>query len=173
MKIEKPTLYLKPGRKDIGDLIDAVKNRLNEHDISSLVIASLKGGSAIKFSEELGEDIKVISVTEFDYSDEIKKNMKKRWIKYIEDSFLPIQDIREMREGLQMFGSGVKAALEVTSIAAGKNLVTDKVVAVAGGEGGLDTAIILKPGKPEHFFSPDPYKRMKVLEVIALPYRED
>lgn len=170
--IEKPILYLEPGKKDIGPIIEAVKERLDKLDISSLVIASLKGGTAIKFAENLGEDIQVISVTEFNYSDNTKKKMKKNNIEFIEDSFLPIQDRKNMREGLLMFGSGVKAALEVSAIAASKDLVHDKIISVAGGKGGLDTALVVKPGKPENFSSPDPDKKMRVLEVIALPYRE-
>jgi hypothetical protein len=111
----------------------------------------------------------VISVTEFTYTDDVKKSMKKLKIKPVEKADLPIQDRREMREALMLFGAGVKASLEVASVAAEKDLVDGSVIAVAGSKGGLDTALVVRPSRPADFANPDPSKRMAVLEVLALP----
>jgi hypothetical protein len=95
--------------------------------------------------------------------------MKKLKVIPVEKAELPIQDRREMREALLMFGTGVKAALEVAAVAAEKGLVQGNVLAVAGSKGGLDTALAVRPSSPSDFSNPDPEKRMSVLEIVAMP----
>ncbi len=168
MSVERKILYVKPGAKGTGALIEAVSNRVMEDGISVVVVASNNGKTALSFAESLKEAAKVVSVTEFTYGEDIKKSMKKMGIATVEKADLPIQDRMGMREGLLMFGPGVKAALEVAAVAAEKGLVSGKVIAVAGSKG-LDTALVVRPAPPSDFSSPDPDKRMSVLEVIALP----
>jgi len=168
VSVERQIQYVS-SRKGVDALIDAVVSRVGEGDVPSVVVASTKGKTALRIGEALKGAADVVSVTEFTYSDDVKKSMKKMKIKAIEKADLPIQDRREMRGALEIFGTGVKAALEVTSIAAMCGMEADKIVAVAGGRGGLDTALVARPSKPEDFFSPDPEKRMAVLEVLALP----
>jgi hypothetical protein len=50
-------------------------------------------------------------------------------------------------------------------------LISEKTISVAGGEGGLDTALLVRPAAPADFSNPDPDQRMKVIEIIALPSR--
>ncbi len=95
--------------------------------------------------------------------------MKKLKVVAVEKADLPIQDRREMREALEIFGAGVKAALEVAAIAAEKGLVSGKTMVVAGSKGGLDTAMVVRPSPPDDFSNPDPEKRMAVFEILALP----
>lgn len=171
MKIVRNTLYLKPG-KMTADLIDAVVERVRELNIASVVVASTRGRSALMVAEALEGIAKVISVTEFTYDGDVKKRMRRRGITAVERADLPIQDRCGMREALLLFGEGVKAALEVAAIAAERGLETCKVIAVAGSRGGLDTALVVRPAPPSAFSSPDPEKRMAVLEVIAMPLRE-
>lgn len=172
MKVEKKVLYLKPGAKSTSDLIEAVAERVKKDGLSSVVVASTKGKTAIRLGEALMGSAKVVSVTEFTYDDDVRKSMKKLNVISVEKADLPIQDRKEMREALLIFGSGVKAALEVAAVAAERGLAQDKVVAVAGGMGGLDTAIVVRPFLPSEFMSPDPEGRMAVLEFIAMPLRE-
>ena len=169
MSVERKVLYLKPGAKATAGLIGAVSERSKEGDLKSVVVASTKGKTAIKVAEALKGVAEVIGVTEFTYSDDVKKSMKKLKIKAVEKADLPIQDRREMREALMLFGAGVKASLEVASVAAEKGLVEGNVIAVAGSKGGLDTALVVKPSHPDDFSHPDSSKRMAVLEVLALP----
>lgn len=172
MTVEKGVIYVKPGSKGTERLAEAVAARVREGGISGVVVASTKGKTALSIAEALKDLAKVVSVTEFTYDGDLKKSMKKLGVASIERSELPIQDRREMREALQMFGGGAKAALEVASVAAEKRLASGKVVAVAGGRGGLDTALVVRPCAPADFSNPDPAKRMAVLEVIALPLQE-
>ena len=131
MSVERRTLYLKPGAKATARLIEAVSERGREGDLRSVVVASTKGKTAIRLGEALKDVAEVIGVTEFTYSDDVKKSMKKLKVKAVEKADLPIQDRREMREALMLFGAGVKASLEVASVAAEKGLVEGNVRAVA------------------------------------------
>ncbi len=171
MSVEKRVLYLKPGAKGTAGLIEAVVERVKEGDVATVVVASTKGKTAIRLGEPLKGAAGVVSVTEFTYGDDVKKSMKKLKITPVERADLPIQDRREMREALLLFGTGVKAALEVAAIAADKGLAQDKVVAVAGSRGGLDTALVVKPSGSSDFSNPDPEKRMAVLEIVAMPLK--
>jgi len=172
LKVVRNMLYLKPGAEGTADLIEAVSRRVEESGVSSVVVASTKGRSALRLAEALKGAAKVISVTEFTYDGDVKKKMKKLGVAAIERADLPIQDRRGMRDALLFFGAGVKAALEVAAIAADKGVATGKLVAVAGSRGGLDTALVVRPAPPADFSSPDPDRRMAVLEVIALPLNE-
>lgn len=169
MMVEKSVLYLKPGGKGTARLIEAVAERVKEGDLASVVVASSKGKTAVKLGEALKGAAGVVSVTEFTYGDEIKKSMKKLKVIPVEKAELPIQDRREMREALLMFGAGVKAALEVAAIAAEEGLVQGDVLVVAGSKGGLDTAMVVRPSPPSDFSNPDPEKRMAVREIVAMP----
>jgi hypothetical protein len=153
-----------------SELLNFIKERTYGMNINSYIIASNKGRAALKVKECFG-DCNVVSITEFTYSEDMKKQMKKHKIIPVEKVSLPIQDRRSMKEGLLFFGEGMKAALEVSSIAAEKGLVKGTCIAIAGGKGGFDTVILVKPSSFEFFDSPDPKERMQVLEILALPSR--
>jgi len=168
MNIEKIVRHGDKGEK-AASLIDAVMDRVQKGGIPTVVVASVKGRQALKLGEALKGSAQVVSVTEFGYSDSVKKAMKKLKVVSIENADLPIQDHREMREALEVFGSGVKAALEVAVIAAGKGLASDPVLAVGGASGRLDTALVVRPSTPEGLLDTDPDAELAVLEVLALP----
>ena len=46
-----------------------------------------------------------------------------------------------------------------------------RTLSEAWGEG-LETALVVRPAPHSEFFSPDPEKRMTVLEILALPLNE-
>ncbi len=168
MNIEKIIRHGDTGKKG-ASLIDAVTDRVREGGISTVVVASVKGKQALKFGEALKGSAQVVSVTEFGYSDSVKKAMKKLKVISVENADLPIQDHREMREALKVYGSGVKAALEVAVIAAGKGLASEPVLVIGGSRGGLDTALVVRPSTPEGLLDTDPDAELAVLEVVALP----
>ena len=168
MNIEKIIRHGDTGKR-VASLIDAVTDRVHEGGIPTVVVASVKGKQALKLGEALKGSAQVVSVTEFGYSDAVKKAMKKLKVVSVENADLPIQDHREMREALEVFGSGVKAALEVAVIAAGKGLASEPVLAVGGAGSGLDTALVVRPSTPEGLLDSDPDVELAVLEVVALP----
>ena len=168
MNVEKIAQYVDKG-KGSGSIIDAVTSRVDKGDIPTVIVASTKGKPVIKLGEALKGSAEVVGVTEFDYSDSVKKAMKKLKIVPVERANLQIQDHRELLEALAAFGTGVKAALEVAVIAAGKGLASEPVLAVGGARGGLDTALVVRPIPPEGLLDSDPGKELAVLEVVALP----
>jgi hypothetical protein len=90
----------------------------------------------------------------------------------VEEVNLPFQDYRDMSRALNIFGPGVKAALEVAAVSAEKEINKGNIIAVAGSGLGLDTALVVNPSKIEDLSNPDPKKRMSVLEIIAIRKRE-
>jgi hypothetical protein len=168
MNIEKIIRHGDTG-KMVAPLIDAVTARIHEGGIPTVVVASTKGKQALKLGEALKGSAQVVSVTEFGYSDSVKKAMKKLKVVLVENADLPIQDHREIRQSLEVFGSGVKVALEVAVIAAGKGLADGPILAVGGAGGRLDTALVVRPSTPEGLLDTDPCKELAVLEVLTLP----
>ena len=96
-----------------AEIIDKVRKAVEARGINTVVIASRGGKKALKLSEDLGKGVKVVSVTEFSYGDDIKKKMKKRKVIPVEEADLVIQDSREVKEILLNIGTGVKAAMEI------------------------------------------------------------
>ena len=138
-----------------------------ENEINNIVVASKGGKTAIELAEELGKEANIVAVSEFSYNEKTKKTMKKKKINYIDEANLPIQDIREMRETLLMFDSGIKAALEVANIAALNKMVEGKTAAVAGG--GLNTILIVNTVHPEAESISDPLKQLKIEKILFSP----
>jgi hypothetical protein len=166
MSVEKKILYF--SNKDKNKLADYVLRSAKEHKLRTIVVGSSQGKSAIELARVLKDQTNVISVTEFTYSDKIRKEMKKRKVTPLEKVDLPIQDDRGMRETLLMFGSGVKAALEVARIAVIHGLTDTNFITVAGGGQGLDTALLVNTDHPEKELITDPKKQMLIKEIISL-----
>ncbi len=153
-------------RKENTKLYESLNDIISKGDIDAIVIASRTGKLSLKIAEKF-KGVKLVSVTEFIYSDEIKKEMKKANINPIEKSDLPIQDKTTVRDTLLMFGSGVKTAIEVATIAADKGLVSGKVISISSGKKGVDTALLIKTSKSNNMFDPDPEKRLAVIDFLV------
>jgi len=63
-------------RKEDAKLYESLNNIISKGDIDAIVIASRTGNLSLKIAEKF-KGIKLVSVTEFIYSEEIKKEMKK------------------------------------------------------------------------------------------------
>ncbi len=147
---------------------EGLKKAAEARKISTIVVASRGGKSALKVAEALGKGVNVISVTEFSYSADVKKKMKKLKMAPVEEADLVIQDNREMNETLLMFGPGVKAALEVAAIAKQRELVDGEFIAVAGGKK-LDTVLVIDTVHPSAELVTDPVKQLSIKQIIASP----
>ncbi|MCJ7732343.1 hypothetical protein MUP51_08515 [Candidatus Bathyarchaeota archaeon] len=154
-----------------NEIIEKLKKYTTENK-APIIVASQNGKSALKMAEELGKDAKIVAISEFTYSDSVKKDMKKGKITAIENANLPLQDLREMKETLMMFDPGIKAALEVASIAASNRLVDGRYIVVAGGGKGMDTALVINTAHPEAEAISEPLKRLKVERILFSPIIE-
>lgn len=126
---------------------EGIKKTAEAKGITKIVVASRGGKSAMRLAEAVGKKIQVISVSEFSYSDDVKKKMKKLKMVPVENADLVIQDHREMNAPLLKFRPGVKAALEVAAIVKQMELVEGEFIAVAGGKKGIDTAMVIDPAR--------------------------
>ncbi|MBD3172314.1 hypothetical protein GF326_07570 [Candidatus Bathyarchaeota archaeon] len=151
------------------ELIEEVKKQLTQKNGLPIIIASQRGKTALKIAEEIESASNVIAISEFEYTKTNKKGMKKVNVKTLENANLPIQDLREMRETLLMFDSGIKAALEVASIAYQNELVNGEYIVIAGSEKGLDTALLVNTLHPNSEAISDPLKKIKVEKILASP----
>jgi hypothetical protein len=152
-------------KKENINLFEKINDLISKGDIDAIVMASRTGSLPLKFAEKF-KGVKLVSVTEFIYSDDIKKDMKKANINPIEKSDLPIQDKATVRDTLLIFGSGVKTAIEVATIAADKGIVSGKVISISGGKKGVDTALLIRTSKSNNMFDPDPEKRLAVIDFL-------
>jgi hypothetical protein len=144
-------------KKQPSDIIKAMREALESYKTSTIVVASHHGNSAIKLAESF-KGVKVVSVSEFSYSEKAKKRMKKLKMIPIEKVDLPIQDDLELRKKVLQYGPGVKAALEVAVIASQNQLVEGKFIAIGGKR--LNTVLLMDPKSKED---------LKIEEVISLP----
>lgn len=149
--------------------IDIVKKAAEARKISKVVIASRGGKSALKLAESLGKGVQVISISEFSYSDDIKKKMKKLKMVSVENADLLIQDSKEMKESLLKQGFGVKAAMEAAAIAQNRGLVEGEFMAIAGSISSLDTLLLVGTNHPEEEQVSDPIKMISIKEIIVAP----
>lgn len=156
--------------KDKEQFYDTVRNGMEKYGTQTIVTASHHGKTAINLKEALGKKINVISVTEFSYSDDTKKKMKKQKITVVEKADLILQDDQKLVKQLAKHGSEVKAALEVASIAMKMEAVQGPFIAVAGGRKGLNTALVVDAeysGKDA-----DPMKNLGVTHLVSLPKQD-
>ncbi len=76
-----------------------------------------------------------------------------------------------LRESLYAFGQGLKVAVEVAMLAVASGYVEpfQDVIAVGGTSRGADTAIVVRATFPNHAFSQDEEKRLKIREILCKP----
>ncbi|MBT8420825.1 MAG: hypothetical protein KJO08_08205 [Gammaproteobacteria bacterium] len=185
---KKQILYFdRPGPQNTEALIGAVRERVEELGIKHVVVASVRGGTALQLWEALQDTgCTVISVTEhagFHEKDEIllpaekKAEMESRGIKTlmaahalsgversISNKFGGVGPVEIIAHTLRRFGGeGIKVAVEVSIMAADAGLVpTDReIIAIGGTSGGADAAIVLKAAHMNNFFD------IEIREIIA------
>lgn len=147
--------------------IDTVKKAAEAREISKVVIASRGGKTALKLAESLEKGVQVISISEFSYSDDIKKKMKKLKIVSVENADLLIQDSKEMKESLLKQGVGVKAAMEAAAIAQNRGLVEGEFMAIAGSKSSLDTLLLVSVNHSKEDLPP--IDQVSIKEILAAP----
>jgi hypothetical protein len=77
-----------------------------------------------------------------------------------------------LRETLYAFGQGLKVAVEVALIAVASGFIEPfhDVIAVGGTSRGADTAIVVRATFPNHVYSQDDDKRLKIHEILCKPH---
>ena len=196
--VTRPCVYFdKPGKRNTEKVVEAVLKRLAEGDLNTIVVASTTGYTALEFSQALQgqEGITLISVGETPLirewgtewpvlRPETRQELERRGvivadrIPYLmHSSVLDYSQWKApsaeelLRETLYAFGQGLKVAVEVVLIAVACGFLEpfQDVIAVGGTSRGADTAIVVRATYPNHVFSQDAAKRLKIHEILCKP----
>lgn len=166
--------------------LKATKERADELNIKIIVVASTHGKTALEAFNILGDkEIIVVTICEsfreegWTMSPEKRNEITSKGMKIhtcphtlgdgvgssIAEKYggRSIEEI--VRDTLYRFCQGMKVCVEITLMAADAGLIgVDKeVIAIAGTNGGADTAIVIKPSYSRKFYD------LAVREIIAKP----
>lgn len=172
--VRQDVYFTEPGEENTDDVVGAILSRIEDAGIKAIVVASNRGSTALKLGERLKGRAKLVSVSEYKYESSIRKRLEDLKVVLVEECPIPVHDRKELREALYLFGQGLKVAVEVAAIAAGKNVVDryDDIIAIGGTSRGADAAIVCRATPIEYFYSSDPKKRMEIRELIAMPFKK-
>jgi hypothetical protein len=196
--VTRPCVYLqKAGKHNTDKVIEAVVRRLDVGDIQTVVASSTTGYTARKLAEALQgrTDVTLISVAESalirewgtaypTLTPETKQDLEQRGVivadkvSYVfhnspfdQSKWQAPTPEEIVRETLYAFGQGLKVAVEVVLIAVASGYLApfQEVIAVGGTHRGVDTAIVVNATYPNHIFSQDPTRRLRVHEILCKP----
>lgn len=193
--IDKEVMYFeKPGVENTDHVIDAVYKRLQEGDIKSVVVASSRGKTGLKFAKKMANETNLVIVSShpgrskpgvWNFDLDILKELEALGCPVIRQThvlsgldrsfskkFSGVSRTELLAECLRtLFGTGIKVAIECVVMAADGGVIPiEKTISVGGTAakgGGADCAIVTLPAHASNFFD------FRVLEILAKPFRRD
>jgi len=183
--------FNQPGIDNTDKVIEIVYKRLKEGDIRSVVVASSRGGTGVKFAKKLARETNLVIVSShpgfsapgvWNFDLNVLKELESMGCKVVKQShilsglersisnkFSGVSHTEVLAEAFRcLFGVGIKVAIECTIMAADSGAIPiDKAIAVGGTGGGADCAIVVWPSHFNNFFD------FRVLEILAKPFRRD
>jgi hypothetical protein len=191
----KAIYFEKPGISNTEEVIEIVYERLKEGDVGSVVVASSRGNTGLKFARRMAAETKLVVVSShvgftkpgvYNFDLQKLEEIESLGGKVIRQShvlsglersftnkFSGASHTEILAEALRsLFGVGMKVAIECTIMAADSGAIPiDKTIAVGGTYtdkgGGADCAIVVWPSHSNNFFD------FRVLEILAKPYRRE
>ncbi len=179
--------FEKAGQENTRDVLEGASQRAKQLGISTVLVATCSGKTAMEAINCLDPDMKIIAVTHHtgyvrpnhqEMEDEMRRTLESKGVRILtcQHTFggvgrgirrkLKTYQIDEiMAYALRMFGQGTKVAVELALMAADAGLVrTDEdVISIGGTARGADTALLLRPANSSDLFS------LKVKEIICKP----
>lgn len=193
--ITKQTVYFeKCGVENTDNIIDIVYGRLKEGDIKSVVVASSKGATGLKFARKMAHETNLVIVSShpgkskpgvWNFNPDILKEVSALGAQVVRHThvlsgidrsisgkFSGVSKVEFLAECLRcLFGTGIKVGIECVVMAADSGLIPiEKTIAVGGtaaGGRGADAAIVALPAHANNFFD------LRVLEILAKPFRRE
>lgn len=185
VNVERKIIYFeKPGSQNTRATLEAVRDRIRELGIKTVVLASTHGETARTALDVFrGVDARLIVTTHSaGWAQEVRPmdDATRRELQQLGATVLTAthalgDDVSSglgapapqhvVAETLYRFCQGMKVCVEIVLMAADAGLigVDQEVAAVAGTGEGADTAIVVKPAYPRHF------KDLKIREILAMP----
>ena len=182
------------GVENTDDVIEIVHRRLQEGDIRSVVVASSRGSTGLKFAKKMAKDTNLVVVSShpgrskpgvWDFDLGILSELEAMGCRVLRQThalsgversfsqkFSGLSHAELLAECLRtLFGTGMKVAIECVVMAAdGGAIPIEKTIAVGGTSArgrGADTAIVAHPSHANNFFD------LRVLEILAKPFRRE
>lgn len=192
-------LFDKPGPANTENVLKAVRERVKEGDIRHVVVASIRGETALRAALELeGLSVSIVCVSgppswsifeEYQYPmvrGEIREKLEKLNVTIVDKMLSTLCDTLDFglaRYGyipasfavyetlLAVGGYGMKTAVEALLMATDYGAIPayTPTISVAGTDKGADTAIVAKSTYSPCVFSKDSKRRFQVFEIIAMP----
>jgi hypothetical protein len=189
------TYFNQPGFENTEELVEIVHRRLGEGDIKSVVVASTRGETGLKFAGKMARETNLVIVSShpgysapgvWNFDSEILEELKRMGCTVVKQShilsglersisnkFSGASHTEVLAEAIRsLFGVGMKVAIEAAIMAADSGEIPiEKTIAVGGTSSqkgrGADCAIVVWPSHFNNFFD------FRVLEILAKPYRRD
>ncbi|MDI7258607.1 MAG: hypothetical protein QME90_01665 [Thermodesulfobacteriota bacterium] len=183
------------GVENTDEVVDIVYDRLKQGDIKSVVVASSRGGTGLKFARKMAGETNLVVVSShpgqsspgvWSFDLNALKELESKGCKVVKQSHILSGLDRSisakfsgtsypefLAEALRcLFGVGMKVAIECAIMAADSGAIPiDKTIAVGGSSSdrgkGADCAIVVWPSHFNNFFD------FRVLEILAKPFRRD
>ena len=192
-KVREIVYFEKAGKGNTDKVIEVVAKRLDEGDLDTVIVASTTGHTALRLSDALGDKARMVCVAEtallrewgHEYpcmDPQNKAELERRGVAVADKvAYLVHSSVLDysqwkvptpeiiLRETLYAFGQGLKVAVEVVFIAVASGFVEPfgDVIAIGGSSRGADTAIVMNATYPNHAFSKDAEKRMRIKEILC------
>ena len=194
--IERPIFYFEEaGYENTSDVVEIVYTRLKKGDVKSVVVASSRGETGLKFAKRMARETNLVVVSShpgfsapgvWNFNLEILKELESMGCKVVKQShilsglersisnkFSGVSHTEVLAEALRsLFGVGMKVAIECAVMAADSGAIPiEKTIAVGGTSSnagaGADCAIVVWPSHFNNFFD------FRVLEILAKPFKRD
>ena len=182
-----PCVYFEnPGKENTQKTLQIASQRVEESDISNIVVASTSGKTGLLATKFFpGRNLVIVSHSTGFLKPDFQQFLaeQKRQIEEAGAKVLTCQHAfggvgRAVRKKLgtyeleeiiaftlRVFGQGTKVAIEIALMAADAGLIStlEPCLSIGGTEQGADTAILLIPAHAQNFFD------LRVLEFLAKP----
>ena len=176
--------------------MEAVTKYVERSGVRDIIVASSTGATALKFAKALGDEARIVCVSDGPFRKEmnfewpimnpkIKEQLESLGVIVIENAPYAlhgaIYETSEcnsptpetvFRDTLYTLGQGMKVAVEVVLMAvdSGQLEPFKEVIGVGGSGNGADTAIVLRSTFRGTVFSKDKQKRLEINEILAMPH---
>jgi uncharacterized protein len=191
--------FEKPGAENTASVVQAVRRRLRQKDIRTVLVASESGELALQLGKAFAPS-SVICVTydpvtrqKYQKPELRREELRKQGLTVVDTVPEPLtrgltfrnwwekKTVHLAGPSADLFwmtlicvgGHGFRTAVEIVFIAveAGAVSVGERVVSIAGTGRGADSAIVMRASRFEDAVGEVPRKRMKVEEILAMPKR--